>query len=196
MVEVDGTGHRARLGGVDEYGPSSYGDAFADVYDDWYGDPVPVGAAVDRLAALAGGGPVLELGVGTGRLAIPLAARGLAVWGIDASAAMLARLAAKPGGERVTAVLGRHGRARVRSGAPPFTLAFVAANTLFNLADSEAAQAGASPVWPRVAGPGGRFVVEAFVPADDPPTSGVEVRTSGSTTWCSASAGRCRRNRW
>ena len=64
---------------MDGYGPSTYGDRFADVYDDWYGDVSDVDATVERVAALAGaaGAPVLELGGGSGRLAVPLAARGL-----------------------------------------------------------------------------------------------------------------------
>src|SRR5438477_576357 len=75
------------------------GAALADVYDDLYSDDVlDTERAVRRLRQLAGAGPVLELGIGTGRLALPLAAGGLRVHGIDASAAMLDRLRAKPGG--------------------------------------------------------------------------------------------------
>ena len=88
------------------FGPGTYGDAFADVYDDWYADISDVAATVAGLRELAGEGPVLELGVGTGRLALPLAATGLAVHGIDASAAMLDRLRAKPGSERLVLTLG------------------------------------------------------------------------------------------
>ena len=57
--------------------PSAYGDAFADVYDDWYADVSDVGGTVDTVHRLAAGGPVLELGIGTGRLAIPLKEAGL-----------------------------------------------------------------------------------------------------------------------
>ena len=86
---------------MDGYGPSTYGDRFADVYDDWYADVSDVDATVGRVAALAGpGGRVLELGAGSGRLAVPLAARGLDVWAVDASPAMLDRLRARPGGDR------------------------------------------------------------------------------------------------
>jgi hypothetical protein len=80
-------------GGMQGYDSSSYGDAFADVYDDWYRDISDIDATVDCVAALARSGRVLELGVGTGRLALPLAARGCTVTGIDSSARMLEHLA-------------------------------------------------------------------------------------------------------
>ena len=74
----------------------SYGRGMADVYDRWYGGISDVDATVERLAMLAEGGPVLELGVGTGRLALPLAARGVEVYGVDTSPEMVAQLASKP----------------------------------------------------------------------------------------------------
>ena len=84
-----------------EYGPSTYGDRVADVYDRM---PQVAGRDTERavaaLAELAGPGPILELGIGTGRLALPLASRGFAVQGIDASEVMVKKLGAKPGGER------------------------------------------------------------------------------------------------
>ena len=113
------------------YEADSYGDAFADVYDDWYAGITDVGVTVRTIAALAGsGGTVLELGTGTGRLAVPLADAGLAVTGIDTSTAMLDRLAARDPGERVTVVVGD-----MVDDLPagPFDLAFVAYNTIFNL---------------------------------------------------------------
>ena len=85
------------------YGPSTYGDRIADAYDDMYhhapgfGD---VAHPVAFLASLAGDGPALELGIGTGRIALPLQAAGRRVHGIDASAEMVERMRAKPGGER------------------------------------------------------------------------------------------------
>ena len=155
----------------------SYGDAFADVYDDWYADldDVPaVTAELARLARSAGDGPVLELGVGTGRLAAPLAALGLEVHGIDASAAMTARIADKPSGHLVHTVVGD-----MVDDLPdgPFSLAFVAYNTLFNLRSAERQRACFRAVGQRLA-PSGLFVVEAFVP--DPghePASSVGVRS-------------------
>ena len=65
------------LPGHDGYGADTYGESFADVYDDWYADVSDVNATVATIARLAGDGPVLELGVGPGRLAIPLAAAGV-----------------------------------------------------------------------------------------------------------------------
>src|SRR5688572_1528720 len=95
---------------MDGYDAGSYGRGFADVYDDWYADVSDVEAtveAVDRLASAVDGSPrrVLELGVGTGRLAIPLALRGCAVTGVDASPEMLEQLRRKPDGDRVHTVL-------------------------------------------------------------------------------------------
>ncbi|WP_165945575.1 methyltransferase domain-containing protein [Micromonospora sp. KC606] len=79
---------------------ATYGDGYAELFDTVYGAFAP-DSTVTTLAELAGDGPVLELGVGTGRAAIPLAARGLKVTGIDSSADMLSALAAKPGGDAV-----------------------------------------------------------------------------------------------
>src|SRR5919201_4923194 len=91
-----------------EYGPATYGDRIASVYDAWV-EPI-VGAttraAVDFLADWAQGGPALELGIGTGRIAVPLAERGIRVQGIDASAAMVERLRAKAGGAKIDVALG------------------------------------------------------------------------------------------
>ena len=88
------------------YGPATYGDRIAGVYDLLYGGALDTTGTVERLADLAGEGPVLELGVGTGRIACPLAERGIAVHGIDASEAMVAALRARPGGDRVAVTVG------------------------------------------------------------------------------------------
>jgi SAM-dependent methyltransferase len=159
---------------VDGYGARTYGEAFADVYDEWYAGISDVDTTVADLLDLATGGPVLELGVGTGRLAVPLAeagrVAGVRVFGVDSSPAMLERLAT-----RDTAHLVRAIEADMVSGLPPgpFTLVFVAYNTLFNLTDDGAHAACFRAVASRLA-PGGRFVVEAFVP-DEPPRSGDDV---------------------
>ncbi|HEX4257947.1 MAG TPA: methyltransferase domain-containing protein, partial [Streptosporangiaceae bacterium] len=87
--------------GGDPADPAEYGDHIADVYDEWHGERDEISPVVDFLATCAGetrDQPVLELGIGTGRIALPLAARGLRVDGIDASARMVARLRGKPGG--------------------------------------------------------------------------------------------------
>jgi SAM-dependent methyltransferase len=147
----------------DSWLASTYGERFAPVYDDWYGDE-DVTPIVDTLADLAAGGPVLELGAGTGRLAIPLAQRGLDVDALDASEAMLARLRTKPGADRIRRVIaadmgdvGHH----VEPGS--YGVVVVAANTLF-LLDTGDAQARCVAGAALALRPGGRLVVEAFVP--------------------------------
>ena len=164
---------------MDPTGPESYGEAFADVYDDWYADVSDTDGTVARIAALAAGGPVLELGIGTGRLALPLAAAGVAVSGIDASPAMVARLAAKPGGGAILVAVGD--MADVEAIAPPagtrFGVVFAAFNTLFNLTDVTAQQRCLRGVAARLA-PHGRLVVEANVFDPDPdPREAVTVRS-------------------
>jgi SAM-dependent methyltransferase len=154
---------------------STYGDAFADVYDDWYADVTDVGATVDRVLGLAGaGGRVLELGVGTGRLAIPMAAAGLAVTGIDSSASMLARLAALDPDGAVETRLGDMADDLPDGGSGGgFEVTLAAYNTFFNLLGGDRQQACFDAV-ARILAPGGRFVVEAYVP-DRETTSGSDV---------------------
>jgi SAM-dependent methyltransferase len=139
--------------------PALYGNRWADVYDEQPGslDPAP---AVQFLAGLAGNGPVLELAIGTGRVALPLAARGLVVEGVDASAAMVRRLRAKPGGDSIKVTIGD--MADVPADGP-FRLVYLVANTLFALLTQER-QAGCFGNVARVLGPGGAFVIECFVP--------------------------------
>lgn len=154
---------------MEGYDASTYGDRFADVYDDWYADVTDVDACVERLAALAAHGPsgaILELGVGSGRLAVPLAARGLEVHGLDASTAMLEVMAAKPGGDRVVPILGD----MATPPAGPWALVFVAFNTFFNLSREADQRACLGAVADSLL-PGGRLVIEAFVPSDDGPAT-------------------------
>jgi SAM-dependent methyltransferase len=116
--------------------------------------------AVDFLAALAGDGRALELGIGTGRIALPLAGRGVEVHGIDLSQAMVARLREKPGGEAIPVAIGDFATARV-DGA--FPLAYLVFNTINNLTT----QAEQVACFRNVAAhlePGGRFVIEVGVP--------------------------------
>ena len=89
-----------------DYDPATYGDRIADDYDEWSGAHGQTDATIEWLAELAGPGPVLELGIGTGRATVPLAARGLAVHGIEASEKMVGRLREKPGGDRVQVTIG------------------------------------------------------------------------------------------
>jgi SAM-dependent methyltransferase len=143
------------------YDHRSYGEGMAEVYDEWYAGISDVAATVARMTDLAGpGGKVLELGVGTGRLAVPLAQAGLHVTGVDSSDAMLARLR-----ERDPA-----GAFEVRCGDMvddlpdgPFDAVLVAYNTIFNLLDEETQQRCFSAVAARLVHHG-VFVVEAFVP--------------------------------
>jgi SAM-dependent methyltransferase len=140
--------------------PAEYGRHIADDYDRIYGDIFDTEGAVARLLDLAAGGSVLELGVGTGRLAIPLARAGLAVHGIDGSATMLEQLAGRPGGELITATEGDFSKVSVEG---RFALAVLAANTIYALPDQDAQVACFANV-ARHLQPGGRFVVEAWVP--------------------------------
>lgn len=163
---------------MDGYDETTYGDAFADVYDDWYAAISDVEATTKTLLELADGGSVLELGVGTGRLAVPLATagrdRGVTVAGLDASTAMLSRLAERDPGRLVEPHLGN--MVRPLPGGP-YRLVVVAYNTLFNLT-SPALQAGCFREVAAVLTPGGRFVVEAFVPdRSDTRSSDVSVRS-------------------
>ncbi len=152
--------------GVEGVDASTYGEAFADVYDEWYGDVSDVDGTVETVVALAGGGPVLEFGIGTGRLALPLVQRGLEVHGIDASPAMVERLRAKPGGAAVPVVVGDFADVEVPA-QHGFGVVLAAYNTLFNLTSASAQQrCFANAV--RHLRPEGSFVVEAFVPGPDP----------------------------
>lgn len=162
---------------VDGYDETTYGAAFADVYDEWYAGISDIDSTVAMLLDLAGTGRVLELGVGTGRLALPLARAGrdrIELTGIDTSPAMLQLLAEHDPDGLVTAVTGDMVTAMPDG---PFVLVFVAYNTLFNLPTADEQQACFDAVAERLS-PGGRFVIEAFVP-DHPPRDGdsVTVRT-------------------
>jgi SAM-dependent methyltransferase len=154
---------------VEGYEANTYGDRFADVYDEWYAEVTDVDACVARIQRLvddAGGGPVLELGVGSGRLAIPLAQRGLEVHGLDASQAMLDRLSAKPGGSLVRAHRGD--MATIELVDPPeFAVVLLAFNTLFNL-PTELDQQSCLARCAELLVTTGSLVVEAFVPDESP----------------------------
>jgi SAM-dependent methyltransferase len=142
---------------------AAYGEDVAASYDERHADrATDVEAATRFLVALAAGGRVLELGVGTGRVALPLAQEGVAVDGIDASDAMLARLRTKPDGARVGITVGDFTVVdQLVTG--PYRLVFVVFNTLFEL-PSQDAQARCFEGVARVLAPGGRFVVEAIAP--------------------------------
>ena len=155
------------------YSHNNYGDTFADVYDEWYLDLDNIDDCTEFLIQLAAGGTVLELGVGTGRIAIPLAERGVefgvTVVGIDSSANMLERLEAKQRGKdfRVQTVLG-HMVQEMPDG--PFSVVLLTYNTLFNLLSANEQGECLQKVAARLM-PGGHLVVDCFVPASELPDS-------------------------
>ncbi len=137
--------------------PEFFGEHWAEIYDEGRDlDPTP---AVAFLAGLAQGGRVLELATGTGRVALPLAARGIAVEGIEASEAMAARMRAKPGGDGIPVAIGDMADVAVEG---PFWLVYLVYNTLYNLPSAER-QAECFRNVARVLDPGGAFVLECFV---------------------------------
>ena len=123
-------------------------------------EPAVVDPAVRFLAGLAGGGAALELGIGTGRLAIPLSRRGVRVHGIDLSPDMLAELRAKPGGDGIGVTVGDFAATRV---AGRFTLAYLVRNTIMNLTTQDEQVACFGNVAAQLE-PGGCFVIEVVVP--------------------------------
>jgi SAM-dependent methyltransferase len=142
------------------YDAARYGDRMADFFDELPIHPPDADAAAECLARLAGPGAALELAIGTGRVALPLARLGVAVHGIDASAAMVERLRAKPRGDDIPVTIGDFADVPVDG---RFALIFLVYNTFFVLVD----QATQRRCFERVAAhlaPGGRFVIEAFVP--------------------------------
>lgn len=148
--------------------PGRYGRSFADVYDRWYGDLDPVDDIISALTSLAPGPKLLELGVGSGRLATPLARAGFDVVGLDASPPMLSLLRADPSpGARCRPVLAD--MAALPFGPDVFDVIVIAYNTLFNLT-TEQAQLQCLHDVGRCLRPGGRLVIDAFVPADPPET--------------------------
>jgi SAM-dependent methyltransferase len=142
-----------------EHDHARYGDRIAEHYDEWYSSFDTEGA-VALLVELAGPGPVLELGVGTGRIALPLAERGLEVHGIDASPAMIAKLRAKPGGERIHVITGDLADVATDTS---YSLVVVVFSTLFALLTQQDQVRCFRNVAAHLS-PSGAFVVEAFVP--------------------------------
>jgi SAM-dependent methyltransferase len=142
------------------YDESTYGERIADAYDELYSSRGDSDAAVEFLAPLAKGRRALELGIGTGRLALPLAARGIRMAGIDASPAMVEKLRGKPGGAEIPVEFGNF--AEVRIGGR-FALIYVVFNTFFALLTQEDQVRCFSRVAKRLSADG-VFVIEAFVP--------------------------------
>jgi SAM-dependent methyltransferase len=145
---------------MSQYEASTYGDRIAEIYDRSRRLARTTDASVAFLAAIAGRGPVLELGIGTGRIALPLAARGIEVHGIDASTAMVAKLREKGGGERIPVTIGDFAEVRVDG---QFSLIFVVFNTFFALMSHEK-QIRCFAKVARHLTDDGIFVIEAFMP--------------------------------
>ncbi len=140
-----------------------FGEEVAAGYDDPSDpmfDPAVIALVVDVLAELAGEGAALELGIGTGRIALPLAERGVRVHGIDLSEAMVARLQAKPGGDAIGVTLGDFATTRVDG---TFSVAYLVFNTIMNLTSQDAQVACFANVAAHLE-PGGCFVIEVSVP--------------------------------
>src|SRR4051812_33884313 len=140
-----------------------FGDEVAARYDKSSADmfePNVVGPVVDFLAELAGDGAALELGIGTGRIALPLSQRGVQVKGIDLSEAMVARLREKPGGGEIEVAIGDFATTRVES---TFRLAYLVFNTINNLTTQDEQVACFENVSHHLEA-GGCFVIEVGVP--------------------------------
>jgi SAM-dependent methyltransferase len=158
---------------MDEYTDETYGEIIADIYDQWYAGYDP--AAIQFLTELAHGGKALELGIGTGRIALPLLSNGVTVHGIDASASMVAKLHSKPGGNRIPVTMGNIADIPVEG---QYSLIYVVFNTFYCLLT----QAEQTRCFHNVAShlsPDGVFVIEAFVPDMTRFTAGQDMRVTG-----------------
>ena len=140
------------------YSDETYGERVAGVYDEWYSDYDPL--AIDVLAELAHNGKALELGIGTGRIALPLSERNVEVHGIDAAESMISRLRSKPGSDRIKVTQGSFADVAV---VGEFALVYVVFNTLFALSSQEEQVRCFRNVAAHLS-PDGCFVIEAFVP--------------------------------
>ena len=141
----------------------SFGERVAARFDERYAyqaDPAVVDPIVAFLAELAGDGAALELGIGTGRIALPLARRGIHVHGIELSEAMVARLRAKPGAEQIGVTIGDFATTTVEA---TFSVAYLVANTIMNLTTQDEQVACFQNVAAHLE-PGGCFVIEVLVP--------------------------------
>ena len=140
-----------------------FGERVAARYDEWDAasfEPAVVDPVVDFLVEFAGTGAALELGIGTGRIAVPLAQRGVRVHGIELSEAMVAKLRAKPGAENISVSIGDFATTRVDG---TFSIAFLVFNTIMNLTTQDEQVACFLNVARHLA-PGGCFVIEVSVP--------------------------------
>ncbi|KCZ49406.1 class I SAM-dependent DNA methyltransferase [Hyphomonas pacifica] len=142
-----------------DFDPDTFGTLNADNYDAQH-DPGTTEESVALIAELAGQGRLLELAIGTGRMALPLKARGFDIAGIEGSPAMVEKLREKPGGADIPVVIGDMADAAIEG---PFDFAFLVFNTLFNLTSQADQVRCFRNVADRLA-PGGAFLIETFVP--------------------------------
>ena len=161
-----------------------FGERVAATYDEANAHlfhPAIIGPTVDFLVERAGDGRVLELGIGTGRIALPLAGRGVEVSGIELSRAMTARLRAKPGGEGIDVTIGDFATVRADGS---FRLAYLVRNTIMNLT-TQAAQVACFRNVAAHLEPGGCFIIEVGVPDLQrlPPGERCVVFDAGKTHW-------------
>jgi SAM-dependent methyltransferase len=160
---VSGTGSSGESARRSEAADGYFGEQVASRYDESAADmfePGAVAPVVDLLAELAAGGRALELGIGTGRIALPLAARGVPVHGIDLSTAMVAQLRAKPGADAIGVTIGDFATTHVDGS---FRVAYLVFNTIMNLTTQDAQVACFRNVAAHLE-PGGRFVIEVMIP--------------------------------
>ena len=163
-------------GYFDERVAARYDESSSEMFDSAVVDP-----AVDFLVELAGRGRALELGIGTGRIALPLSQRGVPVHGIDMSKAMVARLRAKPGGEDIDVTIGDFATTTVEG---TFSVAYLVFNTIMNLT-SQAEQVACFRNVAAHLDPGGCFVIEVSVPALQqlPPGETLLANYVSETSW-------------
>ncbi len=145
---------------MEGYDQATYGNRIADVYDSLYADLSDVQTMANTLVQLASGGKALELGIGTGRIALPVAWRGVEVHGVDSSPAMVSRLRTKVGGASIPVTMGNLADVPVQG---EFKLIFIVFNTLFALETQELQLKCFQNVAKHLTHDGA-FVVEAFVP--------------------------------
>ncbi|WP_405820111.1 class I SAM-dependent methyltransferase [Streptomyces sp. NBC_01390] len=194
MTVSDAGTDQGRAADDDQDDDGYFGEAVAEKYDDPSSHMFTSAAiepAVDFLAGLAGPageGRALELAIGTGRIALPLARRGVEVHGIDMSRAMVSRLRAKPGGDTIGVTIGDFSATRASTGdgdsAGYFSVAYLVYNTIMNLTSQEAQVACFRNVAAQLA-PGGTFVVEVSVPRlrSLPPGQNVVPFHTSPTRW-------------
>jgi len=163
-------------GYFDERVAARYDESAAEMFD-----PAVVEPVIDLLVEIAGSGRALELGIGTGRIALPLARRGVPVHGIELSKAMVARLRAKPGGEDIGVTIGDFATTTVDG---TFSVAYLVFNTIMNLT-TQAAQVACFRNVAAHLEPGGRFVIEVGVPGLQllPPGETIRAFHVSETRW-------------